>query len=185
MVSVRSWLSVNARMLRTCFGKIHNLCYFMIEHALPFFVCQPRHYQMQVKTTIYQTESILTFNCELCQGGFSALSVWQAYLKVSKNLFPLYICGPNDYTGLMFCSNFSFTIFSLMLFPLLWKVFTDILNIYELPKIHNEIRTGQFHVSTASGSWTILLLTLLKKCPRAKRTLLTINFHLDRTFFKM
>ena len=39
----------------------------------------------------------------------------------------------------MFYSNFSFTIFSLMFFPLFSKVFTDILNIYELPKIYNKI----------------------------------------------
>ena len=40
---------------------------------------------------------------------------------------------------LMFCSNFSFTIFSLMFFPLLPKVFADILKIYELPKIYNNV----------------------------------------------
>ena len=33
----------------------------------------------------------------------------------------------------MFCSNFSFTIFLQMFFPLFSKVFTDILKIYELP----------------------------------------------------
>ena len=37
------------------------------------------------------------------------------------------------------CSNFSFTTFSLMFFPLFSKVFTNILKIYELPKIHNKI----------------------------------------------
>ena len=35
---------------------------------------------------------------------------------------------------LMFYSNFSVTIFSIMFFPLVSKVFTDILKIYELPK---------------------------------------------------
>ena len=123
MISVRSYLSVNARMLRTCFRKIYNLRYFMIAHTLPFFVCQPRYYQMQVKTTLYQTESIMTLNCDLCQGGFSVLSVWQTYLKVSKNLFPLYICRPSDYTGLMFCSEFSFTIFSPMFSSITFKGF--------------------------------------------------------------
>ena len=39
----------------------------------------------------------------------------------------------------MFCSNFSFAIFSLMFFPLFPKVFTDILMIHELPKIYNKI----------------------------------------------
>ena len=41
--------------------------------------------------------------------------------------------------SLMFCTNFSFAIFSLMFFPLCLKVFSDILKIYELPKINNKI----------------------------------------------
>ena len=39
----------------------------------------------------------------------------------------------------MFDSNFSFTIFSLMFFPLFSKVFTDILKICELPKIYYKV----------------------------------------------
>ena len=39
----------------------------------------------------------------------------------------------------MFCSNFSFTNFLLMFFPLFSKVFTDILKIFELPKIYRKI----------------------------------------------
>ena len=39
----------------------------------------------------------------------------------------------------MFCSNFRFTMFSLMFFPLFSKVFTDILKIYELTKTYNKI----------------------------------------------
>ena len=38
----------------------------------------------------------------------------------------------------MLRSNFSFTIFSLMFLPLFSKVFTDILNIYEVPKIYDK-----------------------------------------------
>ena len=39
----------------------------------------------------------------------------------------------------MFYFKFSFTIFLLMFFPLCSKVFTNILKIYELPKINNTI----------------------------------------------
>ena len=39
----------------------------------------------------------------------------------------------------MFSLNFSFTIFSLTIFPLFWKPFTDILDVYELPKVHNKV----------------------------------------------
>ena len=56
--------------------------------------------------------------------------IWQACHKIFKNL---HIWRRNK------CSNFSFTIFSLMFFPLLPKVFTDILKIYELHKIYNKI----------------------------------------------
>ena len=38
----------------------------------------------------------------------------------------------------MFCYNFSFRIFSLMFSPLFSKVLTNILKIYELPKVHNK-----------------------------------------------
>ena len=39
----------------------------------------------------------------------------------------------------MFWSNFSFKRFSLMLFPLFSKVFTDMLKIYEPPKLYKKI----------------------------------------------
>ena len=83
----------------------------------------------------------------------------------------------------MFCSNFNLTTFSLMFFPLFSKVFTDILRIYELPKIYNknaEILPNtslnnnhlpdQFYLPTSSGFWAIPLLTLLKMCPGRQRT---------------
>ena len=38
----------------------------------------------------------------------------------------------------MFCSNFGLTIFSVIFFPLFLKIFTDILKIYELPKIYQK-----------------------------------------------
>ena len=74
-----------------------------------------------------------------------------------------------------------------MFFPLLPKVFTDILRIYELPKIYKILKIlpnnclnnihlpGQFYVPTSSGIWTIPLLTLLKMCPRGQKNLLALN----------
>ena len=40
---------------------------------------------------------------------------------------------------LLFCFSFSYTIFLLMFFPLYSNVFTNLLKIYELPKIYNKI----------------------------------------------
>ena len=39
----------------------------------------------------------------------------------------------------MFCSNFRLAIFSLMFFPLFYTIHTDILKIYELPEINDEV----------------------------------------------
>ena len=83
---------------------------------------------------------------------------------------------------LMFWFYFSFTKFSQMFFPLYWKDFVDILKIHEPPKIHNKIPKnscpnnnhlpGQLYVPTASGFWTITLLTLLKFALEQKRLFL-------------
>ena len=40
-----------------------------------------------------QTDSVMTLNCELFQSEFSVLSS-----KLIKNMFPLHICRPDDYT---------------------------------------------------------------------------------------
>ena len=45
-----------------------------------------------MKVTI-QTESVMTLNCELFQSEFLVLSG-----RLIKNMFPLHICRPNDYT---------------------------------------------------------------------------------------
>ena len=98
----------------------------------------------------------------------------------------------------MFCSNFSFTIFSLMFFSLFSKVFADILEIYELPKIYNEIpkycqkpvltiiiyQTNSMSQRHQALELYMPLLTLLKMCPRILRTLLALNFKkiLGKTF---
>ena len=55
-------------------------------------VYQPSYYQMWIKVTI-QTDSIMTLNCELFQSEFSILSD-----RLIKNIFPLHMCRPNDYT---------------------------------------------------------------------------------------
>ena len=44
------------------------------------------------KSTI-ETDSIITLKCELFQSEFSVLSG-----RLIKNIFPLHICRPNDYT---------------------------------------------------------------------------------------
>ena len=33
MIRVRAKLSVDARMLKTCFGKLHDLCYFICSQT--------------------------------------------------------------------------------------------------------------------------------------------------------
>ena len=57
---------------------------------------QPSYYQIQIKVTICQTDSVMALNSEMCQIEFS---VWQAYDKIVENLFPLHICKPNDNTA--------------------------------------------------------------------------------------
>ena len=53
---------------------------------------QPSYYQIQIRVT-NQTDSIMTLNCELFQSEFSVLSG-----SLIKNMFPLHVCRPNDYT---------------------------------------------------------------------------------------
>ena len=55
-------------------------------------VYQPSYYQIEIKVTI-QTDSFMTLNSEHFQSEFSVLSG-----RLIKNIFPLLICGPNDYT---------------------------------------------------------------------------------------
>ena len=76
---------------------------------------------------------------------------------------------------LLFCFKFSFTIFLLMFFPIFSNVFTNILKIYELPKIYNKILKKLltviiYHVTTSSGFWN-----LLKMYFWGKKTLLALN----------
>ena len=125
-LSVRTQLSVDARILKTCLSKL----------------CQPNQQQIRIKGAILEstdsnlklTDSIMTLNCELYQSESLILS-GRLFIKLSK------ICFLYTYVHQMiiqqgfnvFCSNFSFTMFSLMVFPLFPNVFTGIfwyLNYY-------------------------------------------------------
>ena len=72
----------------------------------------PIYYQIWIKVTICQTDSVMTFNCELCQNEFSVLS-GRIIMKLSKICF---LCTYVDkmiiQQILMFCSKFNFTIYS-------------------------------------------------------------------------
>ena len=75
----------------------------------------------------------MTLNCELFQSEFSVLPG-----RLIKNMFPLHICRPNDYAieiSVLLQIQF-FNIFTNVsfIFP---KVVTNILRIYELPKIYD------------------------------------------------
>ena len=83
-------------------------------------VYQPSYYQIQIKVTIRQTDSIMTFNFEL---QFSVLS-GRFTIKLSKICF---LCTYLDHIiiqqKLMFCSKFSFTIFLLIIISIIFKSF--------------------------------------------------------------
>ena len=78
------------RMLKTCFDKLHDLCYLMIAHTYSFFLYQSSYYQIRIKLT-----DIMILKYEHTE--FSVLS--GRLIIIVKNLFPLYICRPNDYTS--------------------------------------------------------------------------------------
>ena len=81
----------------------------------------------------------MTLSYELFQNDFSVLS-GRLVIKLSKICFLCtYVDEMITQERLMLCFKFSFTIFLLMFFPLFSKVFTNILKIYELPKIYNKI----------------------------------------------
>ena len=126
------------------------------------------------KVAICQNDSIMTFNCELCQSEFSVLST-RFIMKLSKICFLYaYVDKMIIQQRLMFCSKFSFTIFLLMFSRLCSNVFTNIqrfmnylkeiiqyLNITKHLSEQNNL-PGQFYVTTSSSFWYIALLTLLK-----------------------
>ena len=75
---VRTRLSVDARILKTCLSKL----------------CQPNQYQIRIKITILEstdsnlklTDSSMTFNCELCQSE-SLVLFSRLIIKLSKIYF--------------------------------------------------------------------------------------------------
>ena len=95
---------------------------------------QLSYYQIEIKVTV-QTDSIITLNCELFQSEFSVLSS-----RLIKNMFPLHICRPNDYTiKIIVFLQIQFNSVFTNVLPVFSNVFTNILKIYELPKIYTEI----------------------------------------------
>ena len=79
-----------------------------------------------------QTDPIMTLNYELFQSEFSVLSG-----RLIKNMFPLHICRPNDYTieiSVLLQIQF-YNIFTNVLS--IFKNVTNILKISELPKIYD------------------------------------------------
>ena len=95
---------------------------------------QLSYYQIEIKVTV-QTDSVITLNCELFQSEFSVLSSW-----LIKNMFPLHICRPNDYTiKIIVFLQIQFNSVFTNVLPVFSNVFTNILKIYELPKIYNKI----------------------------------------------
>ena len=93
-----------------------------------------------------QSDSIMTFTCELFQSEVSVLS-GRFIIKLSKICFLCtYVNQMILKKRLVFSFKFSFTVFLLILFPLFSMNFTNILNIYELPKIYNKILKKLFTI---------------------------------------
>ena len=140
-------------------------------------VYQPSYHQIQIKSTICQTNSIMTRNCELFQSEFSVL-YGRLIIKLSKICFLwTYVDQMIIQQRILFCFKFSFTIFLLVFFPLFSKFSTNILEIYEIAEIYN-IHKKLFtiiiylfnSVTTSSG-----FQTLLKIYTWGQRTLLALN----------
>ena len=97
---------------------------------------QAGYYQIWIKVTICQTDSIMTLNCELCQSEFSVLSDRPYIINLSKISF---LC---TYVDQMIIQQRFNVLLQLQFYNIftnvLSKVFTDILKIYELPKIYNK-----------------------------------------------
>ena len=88
----------------------------------------------------------MTLNSELFQSEFSVLS-GRLIINLKKICFPCtYVDKMFIQQRLVFSFIFSFTIFLLMLFSLFSNVFTNILKIYELPKIYNKILKKLFTI---------------------------------------
>ena len=131
----------------------------------------------------------MTLNCELCQNEFS-VSSGRLVIKFPKIR---YLCTYVDQVIIQqrfkFLLRLQFYNISTNVLSIIFKLFPDILTIYEPPKIYNKVPKywsnpclnnnhlpAQFYVSTLSGFWIIFLLTLLKMCLRGQRPLVSLNF---------
>ena len=84
----------------------------------------------------------MTLNCELFQSEFSVLSG-----RLMKNMLPLHIRRPNDYTiEIIVLLQIKIRNTLLMFFPLFSNFFTNILKIYELPRIYNKVLKKLFTI---------------------------------------
>ena len=121
------------------------------------FVYQPSYYQIWIEVKICQTESIMTLNCELCQSEFSVLS-GRLIIKLLK------ICFLCTNVGSMIIQQRFNALLQihyktvLLFFPLLSKFFTNILKIYELPKIYNKKILGKIFFKKCSVKRVLYLL---------------------------
>ena len=121
---------------------------------------QCSYYQKWIKVTICETDSIMILNYELCpQSYLTGLSK-----NCQKSVSSVHIETKWLYSrDLMFCSNFNFTIFSLIFSPLFPKVFNGILKIYELLKIYHKILYCQmlfltiiiYQANSVPNSWLL------------------------------
>ena len=142
-------------------------------------VYQPIYYQIKIKVTICQTDSIMTLNCELFQSEFSVLSG-----RLIKNMFPLHICRPNHYTIEIsaFLQIQIYNIFtnvpSIIGSFHIPKVVNNILKIYQLPKIYQILKKLLTIITYQVNSMSELHLAseLYWKCTLGgQRTLLALN----------
>ena len=120
-------------MLKNCLDNWDDLCCFMFPNIKHFFLHQPSYYLTQIKVTICETDSIMTHICKLCQSGFTFSSRRLIIMLSTICFFCIYV------DQMIIHQRFNVAIFSLMFTPLFWKVFIDILMIYELPKVHKKI----------------------------------------------
>ena len=145
-LSVRTQLSVDARILKTCLSKL----------------CQPNQYQIRIKGAILEstdsnlklTDSIMTLNCELCQSESLILS-GRLFIKLSK------ICFLCTYVHQMIIQQG----FNVLLQLQFYNVFTNGLSTIS--------KCFHWHFLVFE---LLPLFTLLKMCARGQRTFLVLNF---------
>ena len=81
------------------------------RHPVVMNLYQPSYYQIWIKVTICQTDSIMTLNCELFQSEFSDLS-GKLIIELSKMCFLCtYVDQMMMQLRLVSCFKFSFTTF--------------------------------------------------------------------------